>query len=211
MCVLFKTYSPRQQSGVAHVVLASSAAVYGAGGAAAFDEDAPFNPSTPYGASKVAMEHIAAASYAIHESPAITIARIGNVAGVDALTAAAKRHIAAGKAMPLHRFEDGTTPLRSYIGPRDLFAAIHALSTPHGGPPRTVNLTHPQPVTLDSVLTGYRAHVLPNLEWVDAPVPTGTPHSVTLSTQKMRPYLEFQHYDDPADAMARQVAEYLAK
>lgn len=195
------------QAGVAHVILASSAATYGVGSGTPCEEDARLHPQTPYGASKVAMEQIATASYALHESPAITIARIGNVAGADALTFAAQRHLADGAPMPLHRFDDGSAPQRSYIGPRDLFTAINALTEPHHDKPRIVNVTHPQPVALDDLLTAYRTHLMPDLKWRDMAAPDTTPREVILSTEQAQNFVKLETYDNHADALARQVAE----
>ncbi len=199
--------SKAAQTGVAHVLLASSAAVYGAGDETPFVEDTPLNPATAYGVSKADMESVAHDFATQNTTPAITILRIGNVGGADALTDFAKRHAAAGTDMPLHRFPDGAAPLRSYIGPRDLFDVVHALATPHAGPPRVVNVTHPQPLDLDAVLNAYRAHLMSDLRWVDTPAPAEALRSVTLSTDKAQTYCKLAKYDDPADAMARQILE----
>lgn len=201
--------SKATQTGVAHVVLASSAAVYGAGDETPFVEDTPLHPVTPYGISKATMEDVAHTFSKDNDAPAITILRIGNVGGADALSAFAERHIAAGTSMPLHRFTDGTAPLRSYIGPRDLFNVIRALALPHKGPPRVVNVTHPQPLALDAVLNAYRTHLMPDLRWVDTPAPIEALRSVTLSTENVQKYVSLAKYGDPADAMARQISELL--
>lgn len=194
------------QSGVAHVVLASSAAVYGDGDAP-FDETAPLSPMAPYGNSKVAMEQ-AALAFGTIASPAITILRIGNVAGSDALSRVAQSRNADGTQMHLHRYEDGSAPVRSYIGPHDLFRAIKALTVPHEGAPRIVNITHPQPVALDDMLYAYRACIWPNLRWVDAPVPDGIPKVVTLSADKVQRFVKFDKYPKPAIAFVRQAADH---
>jgi len=198
-----------RDAGVAHVVLASSAAIYGAGTGTPFDENDTPHPLNEYGVSKAAMEAAALSFASAHPSPAITILRISNVAGADALTAAATRNIAENTAMPLHRFPDGAAPERSYIGPQDLFQAVRALADPFDGPPRIVNVAHPQSVTLDAVLTAYRKHMFPSLEWVDEPVPAGVPQRITLATNQMCQQTELPAYTDPADAMARQVAKVL--
>ena len=71
--------------------------------------------------------------------------------------------------------------------------------------PRIVNIAHPQPVTLDSVLRAYRTHLLPNLTWLNSPAPNGTIPSVTLSTDKLQGFVKFEEYNDPANAMAAQM------
>ena len=194
------------EAGVAHVVLASSAAVYGAGRGEPFLEDAHKQPITPYAKSKAAMEAVAQTFAAGKVAPAITILRIGNVAGADALMTSARRHTALGRPMPLHRFADGSVPVRSYIGPDDLFDAILALSAPHDGPPRIFNVAHPQPVPLDGILNAYRSDVLPDLRWIDTPAPDHTPNRVTLSADKVQHFVNFDEYNNNATAMARQVA-----
>lgn len=198
-------------TGVAHVILASSAATYGAGGDAPFLETDPLTPLTAYGASKAAMERAALKFAKQSGTPAITIARIGSVAGADSLTAAAKRHVAAGTTLQLHRFKDGTTPLRPYIGPRDLFVALNALCAPHGGAARIINVVHPVPVTLESVLTAYRTHTMPDLKWSHTPAPPDIPPRITMSSNALQQLVKLDEYGDPADALGRQVAEYLAQ
>lgn len=193
-----------KRAGVAHVMLASSAAVYGAGDGTPFAETDTPAPLNAYGISKVEMEKVAAH---FKDGPAITVLRIGNVAGADALTAAAKDHIPRGKPMPLHHFEDEQTPVRSYIGPRDLFRAIRDLSAAHDDGLRTVNIAHPEPVSFKALLTAYKEHVLPDLGWVNAPAPETTPRTVTLDTTKLRKVTNFMTHPDTAGALAHQVAE----
>lgn len=199
------------KAGVAHVVLASSAAVYGAGNGTPFDENDSLRPITPYGVSKSKMEEVARSFSATSASPAITILRIGNIVGADALNAVANRHVKACKPMPLHRFPDGSAALRSYIGPRDLFDVVRVCSKPHEGPSRVINVAHPQPVTLDAVLSAYRTHQIPDLKWINMPSPDGIPHRVTLSTLRAQSLVDFREYDNPADAMVQQMAEIPAR
>lgn len=196
-----------RHTGVGHVVLMSSAAVYGIADKTPVHENAPLQPITPYGETKANMERIAQLIPIAPSPMAITILRIGNVAGADALFAAAKRHAETRKPMQLHRLPDGTAPVRSYIGPRDLFDAVHALSARHEGPARVVNVAHPQPVRLDAMLQAYKSHLLPDLEWGDAPLPDGVPAVVTLSTDKLDEFVKFPHYNDPADAFVAQMVQ----
>lgn len=204
------------QGGVAHVILSSTAAVYGAGdGKNPFTESAPFAPLTPYAESKVAMEEIARCEAEILENMAVTILRIGNVAGADALSDAAKRHLTSGAPMPLHRFGDGAAPQRSYIGPYDFYRAVAAIAPTrgadmHNGGLRTLNLVHPKPVGLDDVLTAYQTRLMPELRWRDTPAPDHALRSVTLSVDQLEDFVSFEKYDNPADEMAQQVAELTA-
>ncbi|MDO6735075.1 SDR family oxidoreductase [Octadecabacter sp. 1_MG-2023] len=195
------------QSNVKHVILASSAAVYGAGDGTPFKEMDQTAPLNAYGKSKAAMEHIAKDFAATSSAPKITIARIGNVAGADALLAAAHRYLADSAAMPLHRFSDGTASVRSYIGPYDFFVAIKALIPTPDTKLRTVNVVQQQPVSLDKLLAAYKVHLLPDLNWIDEPAPNGVPHSVVLSTDTLQTIVTLENYDDPADALGRQTAE----
>lgn len=109
----------------AQVFLASSAAVYGPGGARDFHEADPPAPAAPYGAAKAAMEAAAAqwCRQAGPRAPRLTALRIGNVAGADAL-------LGQGGAGPvtLDRFADGTGSVRSYIGPATLAAVLAGLA-----------------------------------------------------------------------------------
>lgn len=193
-----------KDSGVAHVVLASSAAVYGNGDSTPFHETAPLAPLSAYGASKVAMEE---AAQATPDGPAITILRIGNVAGADALLAAARQRTALGQPMPLHRFADGRAAQRSYIGPQDLAAVVATLAQRPTKGIQTLNIAHPAPVYLDDLLAGYKTHLLPDLAWEDAPAPDNVPPSVVLDTSALSALHPFADTANPADRFARQVAE----
>ncbi len=194
-------------TGVAHIILASSAAVYGDHGGAPLTEDAELKPLNEYGESKARMEdavHEAAASQII---PAISILRIGNVAGSDSLLTAARKHMALGKKVPIHRFSSGAAPLRSYIGPHDLFTVVNALSQPHDRSVRTLNVVASNPVYLDDALAAYKTYLLPELEWTDTPAPKGTPEEITLSTKNLDHLVTLPEIEDYAFEMARQVAQ----
>ena len=118
-----------RRAGLAHALLASSAAIYGRpAGAAPLDETTPPAPASAYGAAKRDMEDaVRRWRDATPGAPALTILRIGNVAGTDALAAGVA---AASTAAPLEldRFADGTTPRRSYAGPATLAAIVAALA-----------------------------------------------------------------------------------
>lgn len=131
------------------VILASSAAVYGAGlppdPARGWSEADSCDPVSAYGAAKCAMEA------AVAGRRGVTVLRIGNVAGADALL---------GRSAPqggrvLDRFADGTTPRRSYIGPQALARALVRLARFAAAGialPERINLALPGAVSMAALL-----------------------------------------------------------
>lgn len=193
-------------TGVSHVLLASSAAVYGAGHSGMFTETSPLSPISDYARSKVRMEKVAHDFAGRHTTPAITILRIGNVAGSDALLYHARKFSSQQKPMPLHRFADGQSALRSYIGPSDLFSTIDTLTEVHSGI-RTLNIAAPTAVYLEPLLEAYRSHILPDIRWHDEPAPAAIPPRVVLATDRLGAVIDTSQMAQTADAIAKQVAE----
>jgi len=197
-------------AGVAHVLLASSAAVYGAGKQVPFEEDAPLAPVNAYGRSKTDMEDIAHDLVARGSAPPVTILRIGNVAGSDTLTSVARSAAAKGKPLTLHRFKSGRTALRSYVGPDNLFRFISVLAS---NPPKTIqtfNICSPLPVRLDHLVSSYKSTIFPKLYLRDAPAPDTTPEEVVLSAGRLGCFVPMCHSASQPDEMAKQVAMDLA-
>ena len=194
-------------AGVRHVILASSAAVYGAGHGDPFVETDPMRPVNAYGDSKARMEDAVHGMASDLAGMAVTILRIANVAGSDALLASARAHVVRQQPVPLHCFGDGTPPVRSYIGPADLYAEVKQLVDHPPTGIETVNVTGPEPVDLRQMLDGYRTHLLPTLTWVEHPAPAGVPSRVVLSADKLQRLVPLPTVANPADDMARQVAE----
>lgn len=191
--------------GVAHVILASSAAVYGNGDGTAFHESDPLAPTSPYGASKAAMEEVA---HTAPDGPKITILRIGNVAGADALLQAARSQTAIGQPMGLHRFASGRAATRSYIGPLDLarvIVSVAGAARSEAQRTTTLNVAHPSPVRLDDLLASYRTHLLPDLNWKDETAPEGIPEEVVLNVEALQQLHSFSPAN--ADHFAQQVAQ----
>ncbi len=107
-----------------HVFIASSAAVYGAGppdGRPLAEEDAAV-PLAEYGRTKLEMERAVAAWRG--DGPGVTILRIGNVIGADALVGADPDPAAVKGLDPV---AGGAGPVRSYIGPGRLAHVLEAL------------------------------------------------------------------------------------
>lgn len=201
-------FSCAAQSGVAHIVLASSAAVYGAAAPTPLSETTPLAPVTAYGRTKARMEDAALNWSARNGGPAVTIVRIGNVAGADALLRSASRH-AGHIPMPLHVLPDGSAPLRPYIGPHDFFRAMRAIANRKtvAGRADIFNLAHPVPLALDALLMAYRDLILPELIWAAQPLPDGTPPKVIFDTAKLAELIDLPCAADQARETARQVTQ----
>ncbi len=143
------------EHGIAQFVFSSTAAVYGAPKTQMVDENAPLNPQSPYGTSKLMAETILRDAGSAH-GLRFCILRYFNVAGADPalragqLKSGALIKLATQTALGKRpRFEifgtDYTTPdgscIRDFIHVTDLAAAhVSALDyLARGGPPVTLN------------------------------------------------------------------------
>ncbi|MEX1235671.1 MAG: NAD(P)-dependent oxidoreductase [Roseovarius sp.] len=147
------------QMGAAHMLLASSSAVYGTALSRPYREDDHPAPTSPYGKAKLAAEAAVQGG-----APVVCVLRIGNVLGADALMLNAARAKAEAPLM-LDRFADGHGPLRSYIGPATLAGVLETLLEAGPGLPETLNIGAPAPVAMQSLLeasdTPYRMRPAP--------------------------------------------------
>ena len=153
------------------VILASSAAVYGAGaGRPCAETDAPA-PLAPYGAAKAAMEADLAAR------PGVTVLRIGNVLGADALFGAPPP--AEGRVLDI--LPSGHGPERSFIGPQAFARALSRLVrllAAGAELPRVINLALPGVVAMDALLTAAGER------WQPRPAPAGVIARVELDVAR---------------------------
>lgn len=137
-----------EELSIPKVLLASTSAVYGNYLDRPFSEQDETRPVTAYGKSKLEMER-ACISYQNSKKMEITILRIGNVAGADALLtnviAQPQRKIF------IHQDVNGSTPLRSYIGPETLAYVIAKLANFDRKLPRILNIGAPSPVEMKSL------------------------------------------------------------
>jgi nucleoside-diphosphate-sugar epimerase len=145
-------------AGVRHVFLCSSSAVYGRGSAKqhALGENDATHPANPYGKAKLRMEE-EALEWASHPGrPGLTLLRIGNVLGADALIGGVQR----GRIVtldPVPGQPEG--PMRSYIGPRGLARVLWRLAElAQAGAvlPPVLNIAAPLPVGMAELLEAGR-------------------------------------------------------
>ena len=163
--------------GIPRLLVASTAAVYGAGRGAPLSEDAPLDPASEYGAAKAAME-MALRGAPGPGAPEICCLRIGNVAGCDALLMAA-HGATAEQPLRLDRFSGGRGPRRSYIGPLSLARVVEALATAPGRLPFLINVAAPRPVYMDELLEAA------GIPWRHRDAPPGALQDITLDTARL--------------------------
>ncbi len=162
--------------GAAHVFIASSAAVYGPG--TALTEDTAPAPIADYGRAKAAMEDAALNWHTRHGGPGLTLLRIGNVVGADALLG--RTH--TGPVI-LDPTPDGAGPRRSYIGPVTLSAVLSRLATlaVEGTElPQVLNIATPLPVAMSALLQNA------GLDWHFGPPNPDVIPDVSLNTTRLQ-------------------------
>ncbi|WP_226780439.1 NAD-dependent epimerase/dehydratase family protein [Oceaniglobus trochenteri] len=137
--------------GVRQVFVCSSAAVYGDPGPDPVPEIADPHPLAPYGEAKLEMERALRDLPA--DGPRVSVLRLGNVAWAGQPFDAAQE--TDRNSLPLHRFEDGFGPSRSYIGPRTLAQILARLCdlAVEGAPlPHLLNIAAPRPTPMSEIL-----------------------------------------------------------
>ncbi|MEX0303997.1 MAG: NAD-dependent epimerase/dehydratase family protein [Leisingera sp.] len=160
----------------ARVLLASSAAVYGAQ-SGLLAEDTPLQPANPYGQAKVEMEARAAALGAELGVPVCAL-RIGNIAGFDAILGGWR------PGFCLDRFPDGCSPRRSYIGAGSLARVLGALLALPVLPP-ALNIAQPGTVGMAALLQAA------GRTFTQSPAPETAIPEVALDTQRLQALLPF--------------------
>lgn len=174
----------------ARVLLASSAAVYGAAAGPLAEDRAP-DPVGDYGRAKAEMEDRAAALGARLGVP-VTALRIGNIAGLDAILGGWR------PGFRLDRFADGRTPRRSYAGPGLLARVLERLAA-EPDLPAVLNLAQPGPVETGALLDAA------GLGWTPRPAGAGAIPEVHLSTAALEAIMPL-----PAATPAALVADWRA-
>ena len=179
--------------GIGRVLVASSSAVYGDELDRPFKETDATRPVNAYGAAKLEMEQACARWSAALE---VVCLRIGNVAGADALLR--QTFLPKRPDILLDRFADGTTPLRSYIGPGTMAGVLIDLAK-YGGPlPFALNLAAPKPVEMGALADAAR------LPWRPRNRSDTKGQSITLDCAQLWRLLEApERVSDPAEMVAQ--------
>lgn len=133
--------------GIPRVIVASSSAVYGDYLDRPFVEEDDPRPVNPYGSAKLDMER--ACDRWVGAGLEVSRLRIGNVAGADALLS--QLGGLGHEKTRIDRFQDGTTPLRSYIGPGTLAEILLELARHPGRLPGILNVGAPEPVQMGTL------------------------------------------------------------
>ena len=138
-------------AGVRHVLLISTAAVYAP--QRDLDETADPAPVSDYGRAKLAGERVAQRMLPADGRVGLTVLRLGNLAGADALLGGLRPGVAA-RLDPVAGQAGG--PLRSYVGPQVLARVLAELieQTTRNAPlPRLLNVAQPGAVAMADLLT----------------------------------------------------------
>lgn len=178
--------SAADATGVPHCLVASSSSVYGPGDGTPLREDDDLRPVSNYGRAKIATE--AACLRWRQRGLAVTVLRIGNVAGADALLG--QDRVRDGREVVLDRFPGGGGPVRSYIDPVTLSSVFGTLAVADRLPP-VLNVAAPGEVPMSDLLD---AAALP---WRWQPAPSGALQRLVLDCGRLAAIHAF-----PADAVA---------
>ncbi|NLS10688.1 UDP-glucose 4-epimerase GalE [Nesterenkonia sp. MY13] len=188
-----------RSAGVRRMVFSSTAAVYGEPGVGQITEDTPAMPTNPYGASKLAIDHMLTAEAAAHGMAAVSL-RYFNVAGASG--SLRERHdpethlipnllkVALGDAGEAKIFgtdyptRDGTA-IRDYIHVVDLADAhLRALKAAEPGNHAVYNLGTGTGTTVREVITAVREVTGIDIPAVEHPRRPGDPAVLVASGQR---------------------------
>ena len=185
------TLDAAASAGCGPVFLMSSAAVYGRQSGLLSETTRPA-PLSRYGEAKLHMEQMATA----HSHPN-TVLRLGNVAGADVILGGWRPGFA------LDVLPDGTTPRRSYIGPRSLARVLTTLSTINDAPP-LLNIAAPGALAMSDLLDAA------GLAWTPRTPDGEVIAKVTLDTRLLSTLFDWKPDERTAIGMVREWQEVTA-
>ncbi|QIE47179.1 SDR family oxidoreductase [Pseudohalocynthiibacter aestuariivivens] len=180
-------------AGCERVLIASSVAVYDHSSDMPLTEDAPCNPSTLYGASKLAMEQ-ACVPYR-DQGMDVCCLRIGNVVGADALM----RNAEAGGDLRIDRFPAGQGPSRPYIGPESLARIVSTLASWPECLPETLNVAAPGGSDMSALADAA------GLNWDWAVAPRDAVQHISVDTSRLSQFYTFEPEECAPEGMIAQL------
>ena len=166
-----------QAAGARHLFIASSGAVYPPQHAPN-NEDTPPAPTNDYGAAKLAAEGAARGAMA----SGLTLLRIGNIAGADALLGGN----APGRRVVLDPVAGQNGPERSYIGPTILagvFSGLAGLAVDGAALPVVLNVAQPGRIAMGDLLDAA------GRDWGFGPPNAAALPRLTLATNRLEALL----------------------
>lgn len=184
-------------AGIRRVLLSSSSAVYGAYKNLPYKETDYTKPVNAYGEAKLTMEALGR-SY-VTDDFEVSALRIGNVAGADALLLN-RAKATADRPLLIDRFQDGSGPSRSYIGPKTLARVCQTLTTTLSRLPAVINVAAPEPLKMEELA------IAANIPWTYKPAPSTAHQNITLDCGNLTLLHEFEK---KASSAGTQIAELI--
>ena len=202
--------------GTARIVFSSTAAVYGEPDSVPIDEDAPTRPTNPYGASKLAVDHLLTGWAAARSGGAVSL-RYFNVAG--AAHGLGEHHDPETHLIPIvleaaagarpHVLIHGTdyptpdgTAIRDYIHVADL-AVAHVLAIDATATPghRIYNLGNGEGFSVREVIAAAERVTGRTVPVVEGPRRDGDPVRLVASSERIRRELGWRPQHTDVEAM----------
>jgi UDP-glucose 4-epimerase len=185
-------------AGIRRVLVASSSAVYGTDHPdLPLREDTPLTATSDYGRHKQQVEQLCTdPDWADLQ---ISVLRIGNVAGADALMLNHAQNPAA--PLDLDVFANGKSVLRSYIGPGTLAEVFQSLIIAGGALPALLNVSAPMPVYMDDLADAA------GITWRARAAPVGLRQHITLDTSVLQTLHRFAPCDSSPQTQYQQMKE----
>lgn len=213
-----------RRSGTPRLVFSSTAATYGEPESSPITEDAPTRPTNPYGASKLAIDHVIT-SYAVAHGLGATSLRYFNVAGAYAGTGenrVVETHliplvlqVALGQRDKISVFgtdwptPDGTA-VRDYIHIKDLADAhLLALQTSQPSTHRIYNLGSGTGFSVREVISACERVTGGPIAALDAPRRAGDPAVLIASSERAIAELGWQPQHTDLDGIVADAWEFL--
>ena len=212
----FRLLEAVRTAGVGRLVFSSTAAVYGEPEAVPIPETARTAPSSPYGATKLAVDHMIAAECAAHGLAAVSL-RYFNVAG--SYRGLGERHDPESHLIPLvldaalgrrpqialygedYPTRDGTC-VRDYIHVADLAEAhLLALGAAEAGEHLICNLGNGTGFTVREVVEAAQRVTGRSIPQVSAPRRPGDPAELVAAADQARAALGWRPQHESLDAM----------